>query len=100
MDVSTLSLGRFHEALGILIERYQRFHGTDEVRIDFDYYWNVPRGERYDPTQQPSGLTIGQLLEDADFLQSAVEDPQVTGYPLVWLAHLIEAAGVAADRAT
>jgi len=98
MDALQISLDQLHADLGVLVEKYREAHGTDRISVEADYYWQVPAASRYNPYTQPTDLTLGQLDEDATFLRAAVVDEdQASAYPLVWLAHLLEAAGVAAE---
>jgi hypothetical protein len=64
--------------------------GHAEIAVDDDYYWFVPRESRYDPQQQPTELTIGQLSDDAREIRAIADgSKEPIGYALVWLAALL-----------
>ncbi len=64
------------------------------VTLEHDYYWSVPGDELYDVPNEPSALTIGQLSESWQHLESLLADEdRVVGYHLVWLADVLRAIG-------
>ena len=68
--------------------------GNSTISVDWDYYWNVPLEQRYDPYQQPAELTIGQLSDDWAELLGILQDKRPPiAYALVWLSSVLRAAG-------
>jgi len=64
------------------------------LTIDKDYYWSIPADQRYDPYQQPTDLTLGQLSDDWCEVKKIIEGQSAPiGYALVWLSSIILAIG-------
>jgi hypothetical protein len=65
MTVTTEFLRRsLDRILGYLEE-----NGVTELSLDEDYYWHIPKEQRYNPGDEPNHLTLGQLSDDLDLLQ-------------------------------
>lgn len=68
--------------------------GWKEIEISQDFYWDISAERRYDPYEQPSEMTIGQLSEDWEHvLEIANGSAEPIGYALVWLANVLRAMG-------
>lgn len=68
--------------------------GNGSISVEWDYYWNVPPEQRYDPYRQPDQLTIGQLSDDwAELLGILQNKKPPLAYALVWLSTILRAAG-------
>ena len=68
--------------------------GTANIELDKDYYWDVPSPQRYNPYQEPTEHTLGQLDDDWKELQKVVtSDAMTINYHLVWLSAIIRAVG-------
>ena len=69
-------------------------NGYEVIEIQEDYYWNIPKQEKYNNFEDPSNLDIGQLSDDWNELQkllSSQKDP--LAYHLVWLAAILRVIG-------
>lgn len=90
MKVDTATLRKLSEKLLSHLE--QRGYGA--VELPADYYWHIPKEQRYDMNRQPSDLSIGQLSDDWHELQKILSgESEPLGYALVWLASILRAAG-------
>jgi hypothetical protein len=68
--------------------------GVESVDIPVDYYWNIPKGQIYNPYQQPTELDLGQLTDDWRELQKLTDpESQPIAYHLVWLSTILRAIG-------
>jgi hypothetical protein len=68
--------------------------GRREVEISEDYYWAISKEEIYDPSKDPTDLTIGQLSDDWKELSAIVKgDSPPIGYALVWFSAILRAIG-------
>ncbi|SEL85196.1 hypothetical protein SAMN04515665_12133 [Blastococcus sp. DSM 46786] len=66
----------------------------DSVYIEHDYFWSVPADELYNIDQPPGDLTLGQLSECLQQIESLVNEPDdVIAYHMVWLGELLKAVG-------
>ncbi len=66
----------------------------EEVEIPEDYYWMIPQGDVYDPTRDPTDLTIGQLSDDwTELIAILREDRPAIGYGFVWLSAILRIVG-------
>lgn len=84
---------KLEQLLSILLQ-HQKELGNTKFTISQDYYWNVPKDDRYDPYTQPSELTLGQLTDDWSRLQNLFDDNEaIVGYSLVWLGNVLRAIG-------
>ena len=77
----------------MLLDHLEKIHG-ESVNLNVDYYWNIPKEERYNPHEEPRNLNLGQLSEDLSFLKGFLtnEHEPIT-YGLVWLSTILTAAG-------
>lgn len=47
--------------------------GIDSIKLDADYYWNIPRDQLYNPYQRPVEFDLGQLSEDWNELSKILQ---------------------------
>lgn len=90
MKITTDELRETFEALMKHLEERK----SSEVVIDWDYYWDIPVEQLYDPYNTPDNLDLGQLSEDWQKLQDLIAGrlPPV-GYALTWLGAVLRAVG-------
>jgi hypothetical protein len=81
------------KAFQLIAKHIQTTKGRS-IEISQDYYWEIAESELYDPTKDPSDLSLGQLSHDWERLQQllAGEAPPI-GYAMVWLAAVLRAVG-------
>lgn len=65
MEIKTSELLNIVQQLSKNIEL--NFPETIEVDKE-DFYWEIPEENLYDPTSEPSNLTLGQLSDDWEML--------------------------------
>jgi len=65
------------------------------VRLDYDYFWSVPVPGRFDPSTQPTELTIGQVSEVWASLdgERLGDSDQALAYMAVWIGEVMQAIG-------
>ena len=56
--------------------------GIESIKLDFDFYWNVPAESLYDIYNDPQQLDIGQLEDDYRTLCEAKEKDILVRYNL------------------
>ena len=77
-----------------LLLRRLEDRGHSVVDISADYYWNIPKEQRYDREQEPKDLDMGQLSEDLCWLEKiATGEREPVGFALVWLAEILKYIG-------
>lgn len=84
MKISTEDLRR----AAVLLLRH--LDGHREFEVSEDFYWEVPREQRYAPHAEPKELTLGQLTDDwseISLMLSGEREP--VAYGLVWLAAIL-----------
>lgn len=94
MKISTAKLRSVTE---MLLDHLDEI-GVDEIELDVDHYWYIPREFAYDVTTDPpmNELTIGQLSDDWQELLNQLEGrTPALAYKLVWLASIFRAVGEA-----
>jgi hypothetical protein len=68
--------------------------GYTSVDLTVDYYWDFAKQQRYDPYQEPTEFSLGQLSDDWTELQKIQSGEASTiAYALVWLASVLRAVG-------
>ena len=88
-----ISISELKSVTALLFDHLQEVIG-EEIEIDHDYYWNIPKGNKYDSYDEPVSFTIGQLTEDWDFLLKILEDSEmVASFGFVWLSAILRAIG-------
>lgn len=66
------------------------------VALPWDYYWDIPAEERYNPYEDPANPNMGQLTDDwSDLLKILHGHMPPTGYSLVCLSSILLALGEA-----
>ena len=71
---------------------FDHLRRTERGTIDVsqDYYWHIPKEQRYDAHSNPTAFTLGQLSDDWSELRkiaSGQNDP--IAYGLVWLSAVL-----------
>ncbi|MEM6369581.1 MAG: hypothetical protein AAGD10_14900 [Myxococcota bacterium] len=81
------------KAAALLFDHLERSVDA-EIKIDSDFYWEVPKDARYDSYSEPKEFTVGQLSEDVgQVLRIAQGESEPIGYGLVWLAQVLRRIG-------
>ena len=71
-----------------------REKGISEVELKSDFYWEVSKDQRYDPYNDPTEKSLGQLSDDWEEVQKVASGQRETiGYVFVWLAALYRYIG-------
>jgi hypothetical protein len=90
MKINVEDLAR---ASNLLFEHLQK-EGVNVIDIDADYYWNIPKEQRYEPYTEPSQFNLGQLTDDLQEVTAILNgEKEPTGYALVWLSALMRSVG-------
>jgi hypothetical protein len=75
----------------VLLNHLEEMVGPS-ISIDMDYFWVVDQAERYNPYEEPTNFSLGQLSECLTNLQ-AIDETNAVSFGLVWLSSLLVAAG-------
>ncbi|KPL75290.1 hypothetical protein ADN00_13095 [Ornatilinea apprima] len=68
--------------------------GIETIEISEDFYWNIPKGEVYNPYQRPTQLDLGQLSGDwNDLIKVLINEKEPYANGLVDLAPILRAIG-------
>ena len=90
MRVNLSDLRKLNEQLFSHLEE----KGHNDVEVSVDFYWDIPKGNRYDPYRKPEDLNLGQLSCDWKELQRIMKgESEPLGYALVWISSLLRAIG-------
>ena len=74
--------------------KHLKDQGIHSIDIDHDYYWNIPKEELYEMSQEPKSLDIGQLSEDLGFLRRYLDkSAQPIGFGFVWMSSILRLLG-------
>jgi len=89
-----LHITELKKLLNILLVNLNKHNDTAYVEFEEDLYWNITDEEIYSPYKDPSGLTMGSLIEDWEFLQKIVKDErEIINYDLYKLASIVRFLG-------
>lgn len=66
-----IPIATLKQAARVLLEHVEELDG-DVVSVDHDYYWAIAPEQLYDVFREPAELTIGQLTECLDHLNSII----------------------------
>jgi hypothetical protein len=90
MKIDIADVKRVFETLVAHLE--QTNQSTHE--IEWDYYWDVPTEDRYNPYVDPKELNMGQLTDDwQELIKIADGDMPPVGPALMWLSSILRAIG-------
>lgn len=85
------------EELRIAAQRTLEYVGEkygDEVELDQDYYWSLPKEAKYDVLKETKVSQVGSLAEDYRQIEKLVTGGHdAVGYDLVYLAAIFRALG-------
>ena len=88
-----LDINKLHRVCEILFQLLEQ-KGVEVVEFQEDYYWNIPRNQKYNPYEEPSNLDLGQLSDNWHELQEILElEREPIVYHLVWLSEIFRAIG-------
>lgn len=93
MDPLILNIEQLRRAVGRVLDAAAARYGQ-EMRIDVDYYWNVPIDQAYNPSIDPE-LDMGQVSDDAqsvgDFAAGSADDPVAVWHECQHIAGVLRA---------
>jgi hypothetical protein len=88
-----ITTGELRRAIDVLLTDFEA-NGVSEWDINSDFYWDVPSDARYDPYDQPTQLTLGQLSYDIERVKNLADGSSPAVSPgLVWVASILRIAG-------
>lgn len=75
-----INISELTQIIRILEERMKEVYpdGVIEVKED-DYYWSVPDDKKYNPSESPDDLSLGQVSFDWDDLQKLRTEAESEG---------------------
>jgi hypothetical protein len=70
-----------------------------EPELPWDYYWDMPIENRYNPDSEPKDeqLNLGQLEDDWTDLSRTADEEYPVGYAFVWFSSILRAIGESAN---
>lgn len=68
-----INLNEIEKAMSVLLHDLREAQG-EVIEIEpIDYYWAIPREELYNPYEEPTDLTLGQLTDDLEEMKKLAE---------------------------
>ena len=58
--------------------------GRDKSDLTHNFYWSISDDQLFDLTQQPTKIDCGSLVDDVEFLETAMQN-QEQAFPLMFL---------------
>ncbi len=94
-DQIRISIELLERVYPILISHLREIEG-EEVSLEDDYFWSIPRDQIGAVESSPTDLNIGQISECLEWLSGIEENSEgALTYHLVWLADVLRAIGYA-----
>lgn len=88
----TVDVEELRKIVAILLDEVER--GGSTVEINDDYYWDVPKDDRYKVYASPTELTLGQLTDDWNELRRIGRgEVDALPYALVWASSILRRIG-------
>ena len=82
------------EAITQKLFDHLKSEGHSTIDLSVDYYWGFVGERRFNPYEQPSDPTLGQVSDEWKELTRIINgDREPFGYALVWLAGVLHAIG-------
>ncbi|ETT01098.1 MULTISPECIES: hypothetical protein [Providencia] len=76
-----IDLNVLKDAINTIFDEMKK-HGIESIKLDSDFYWNVPSESLYNIYNDPQQLDIGQLEDDYKMLCEAKEKDILVRYNL------------------
>jgi hypothetical protein len=86
-----VELSELRRVSTLLFDQLEKTVGS-EVILEKDFYWAVEPDDKYNPYDQPSNFSLGQLSECLTNIKSMSEE-NVLSFGLVWLSSLLMIIG-------
>jgi hypothetical protein len=88
IDIATL------EKATLAIFQHLKESGVHSIEFEHDFYWDIDKQQRYNPYQQPTQMSLGQLIDDWNEIEKiALGDKEAIGFAFVWMASLYRYVG-------
>jgi len=89
-----IQVSEIEKALSRLLEELRKHQGEVIELPPVDYYWVVPLEELYDPYQNPSHLSLGQLTDDLEEMgRIADQETPIVSLDFVKMSAVLAAIG-------
>lgn len=63
----------------------------NEIEVNKDFYWNISEEELYNPYDEPSNMTLGQLSDDIERINYVYKfSDEIVNYDLKRLSTIIQ----------
>lgn len=93
--MTAITVSELRAVANLLLSHLEE-HGAETIKVEEDFYWDVPQATRYDQYEEPKQHNVGQLSDDIRELKRFVSgDAPAIGYGLVWLGAVLRRIGEA-----
>jgi hypothetical protein len=82
------------EIVALLLLSKLRESKGNEIELTNDYYWDISIEELYNPYEEPSNITLGQLSDDIEEIQRLNKSDDAIAYDLKRLAAILKALSI------
>lgn len=92
--ITEISVSDLKKMVRLILAELDQRDEEDRFRLEDDLYWNIPDKELYEAYKEPEDLTLGSLIDDWQFLETAIRgERQLIRYDLCKLASLLRYIG-------
>lgn len=74
MSTTEIDINVLRSVTNAIFDFIQRDLHIQTVKLQKDFYWDVPEGGQYDMKEQPKELDCGSLVDDLGFVLAAHRD--------------------------
>lgn len=86
-----VNINELQKITNLLLEKLQQSKGN-EIELNSDYYWDIAIDEIYNPYNEPTTITLGQISDDLTEINRLLHsDDDIIPYDLKRLASVINA---------
>jgi len=90
----SISFEHLNSMFELLLERMKEAYPDEKIEIKYeDYYWEVSKDQKYDPTKKPDDFCLGQVSSDwsdlLKLLETAPDERLPISYHLQCMAEIL-----------
>ena len=92
-EIVKVKINEIQEITNLIFEKLKASRGN-EIEISYDFYWDIPSDEIYNPYKEPSNLTLGQLSDEIMEIQNSIITKDLIYYDLKRISAILRALSI------
>lgn len=82
----------------ILLSKLKEVKGN-EIELKNDYYWEIVSDELFNPYEEPTNITLGQLTDDLERMKKLLDNNNPVVYDLKLISIIFKALSIENETA-